>query len=94
MVTELQFFVADNDPEETRWSSFAGAAAHEERIVIAEKMREHIEGLYGKYTDCGEITLAAYLELIAIAHGNGKPVSTPTEAESPDYAGLPDKIPF
>lgn len=98
MVTEVNHFVADNDPEETRFTSFSGAAVHEERIAIANKLREHIEGLYGKYTDCGEITLAAYVELAAIVQLTGRPVapSTPpsTETESMDYAGLPDKIPF
>jgi hypothetical protein len=33
MVTESQYFVADNDPEGTRFASFQDAARHEERIA-------------------------------------------------------------
>jgi hypothetical protein len=66
MVKEVTYFVAENDPEETRWSDPVDAHHHEDRLSIVSKLRAHIEGLYGARTEIGDITNQTWVEVVAI----------------------------
>lgn len=65
-VIETTRYHADNDPEATPFTYPVDAQRHGERIAIAKKVEDHLLGLYGSRCDIGDITLAAYVELVAI----------------------------
>jgi hypothetical protein len=65
MVRETQHFVADNDPEETRFSSFQDAARHEARINAAQALTRYLENNIGVRTEIGDLTIADVVEIIA-----------------------------
>lgn len=72
-VIETCSYVASNDPDKTPFTDQLDAKHHGERIEIAKKVEKHLLGLYWATGKMDEITLAAYVEIVAIVQRETPP---------------------
>jgi hypothetical protein len=66
MVKEVTYYIAEDDPEETKFCDPIDAKYHEDRLKIVRKLKEYVESHHGRNADFSDLSVQDWVELVAL----------------------------